>query len=212
MLAEILKTPQALAAIIQGVLSFLGVLITGGIAIAIWNRNRNKERQDRRDLKDEKRLDLLRALWSDISPVWQGLYLLGGLDSRLAGVRARFREAEAASEDFVPFVTKVAGTLFLNDLTDQLVYLETHEIGPVVEFYHQIKNSQPDGGGYTFGPLQGSGAGAAGGGASRIFVRVDHQAMVNAEAALRVIEVSLGLPAVQRLASKKTRLSPGRLQ
>ena len=30
------------------------------------------------------------------------------------------------------------------------------------------------------------------------FVRVDHQAMVNAEAALRVIEVSLGLPAVQR--------------
>lgn len=204
-------TPRGQAAAIQGVQSFLGVLITGGVAIWTWNRNRKKERRDRDPLRRQKRLDLLRALWSDILPVWTGLYLLGDLERRLAAVAALFEQADAREPGFTPFVTTVAGTLFLDSLTSELVYLETNEIGPVVAFYQQIKtlNQMADDmrtdrcAALTPGRKQAILSG---------LVRVDYYAMVIAEDTLRRLEVSLDLPQHLRPQNQKGVLKPRRVQ
>lgn len=204
-------SPQAEAAVIQGFLNFMGVLITGGIAIYTWSRNQRKERQNREDLRQERRADLLRALWSDIVPVWQGLYLQGSLEARLTAVETRFAEAERTDEDFSPFVTKVAGTLFLDSLTNDLVLLDTHEIGPIVEFYHQIKtlnqmaeDMRTD----RFAGLSLERKKAI----LLDLIRMDYRALINAAMALRVLESSLGLPESMHVTTKQAELAPRRAQ
>ncbi len=65
-----------------GFLSFIGVVLTGGVAILTWWLNRQKDRKDALALRAEKRQDLLRANRSDIFPVWAGLFELGPLEFR----------------------------------------------------------------------------------------------------------------------------------
>jgi hypothetical protein len=43
-------------------------------------------------------------------------------------------------------------------------------------------------------------------------IKMDHRTLLNAEAALRVLEASLDLPTEIRVHSKQSRLAPGRLQ
>lgn len=122
-------------------LSFFGVVLTGSIAIFTWWRNLEKDRQDRQDLRNERRRDLLLALWSDIQPVWIEIYTQGTLRQKQAGVEDAFALARTNGEEktYTPFVTRVAGTLFDDRLAREVDILEPDEIKPVVLFYHQIR-------------------------------------------------------------------------
>jgi hypothetical protein len=127
------------------------------------------------------------------------------------GAEGRFAQAEADGEAFTPFITKVAGTLFATALTSDIVYLETDEIGPVVEFYHQIKtlNQMADDmrtERYALLPPNRKKA------LLLDLVRLDHKAAESAEAALAVLEKSLDLAPGQRLATWRVRLTPERIQ
>lgn len=202
-------SPQAKGAAIQGLLTFLGVAITGGVAIYTWRLNRMKERQDREDARMEKREDLLRALWSDILLVWESLYLLGEFDDRMNGVRDAFKQAEERGEEFTPLVTQISGAVFLEALLEDLVLLKTDEIEPVVSFFHQINmlnQMASDMRADRFGSLS-----------SRRketmlcdLIKMDYRATILAENALKVLERKLNLPDSQRVDARKARLEPER--
>lgn len=119
-----------------GLLSFIGVVLTGSIAILTWWLNRRKDRSDAKALRAEKRRDLLRAIRSDIFPVWSGLYELGTLEYRLDQVEKAFGQN---AETYTPFITNVSGTIFETKLIEDVVFLKTDEIAPIVRFYHQVK-------------------------------------------------------------------------
>lgn len=202
-------SPQAKGAAIQGLLTFLGVAITGGIAIYTWHLNRKKERQDREDARTEKREDLLRALWSDILLVWESLYLLGEFDDRIDGARDAFKQAEERGEEFTPLVTKVSGAIFLEALLEDLVLLKTDEIEPIISFFHQINmlnqmasDMRTD----RFGSLSSPRKEAM----LCDLIRMDYRATILAEKALKVLEKKLNLPDSQRLDARKARLESER--
>lgn len=125
-----------------GVLSFFGVLITGGIAIITWRLNQAKERKLHADLRAEKRNDLLLAIWSDIHPVWIAMYSQGPLKDKLERVRLAFANGPKDAKgnvDYTPFVTKVSEPLFEARLVNDVDVLENEEIRLIVGFYHHMR-------------------------------------------------------------------------
>ena len=126
------------------------------------------------------------------------MYLLGDLEKRLAGVEAHFSELDDDKTDFTPFITKVAGTLFSNTLMEEFALLTQDQIGPTVEFYHQIRtlNQMADdmrSERYTCLTHKRKKA------LLRDMLKMDNRAMLSAKAALRVLDDALNIPSDQRI-------------
>lgn len=124
--------------LVQGALTALGVFVSAVVTVGIWYGNRSKERADAAALRKERGDDLRLALWSDILPIWIGLYTLGSAETKLTRVRDAFKVARERDQNFTPFVVPAAEPLFVKRLTDDVAMLETDEIEPVVRFYHQL--------------------------------------------------------------------------
>ncbi len=132
------------AGILTGLISFGGVVLTGGIALVTWSLNQRKERAERQHLREERREDLLRAMWSDIKPIWFDLYSQGTFGEKATRVRAAFADPSAKTghtdaTPYTPFVTRVSGTMFDERLISDVDVLKEAEIKPLVTFYHQIR-------------------------------------------------------------------------
>ncbi|MCB2137522.1 MAG: hypothetical protein KDE08_16520 [Rhodobacteraceae bacterium] len=122
-----------------GVLSFLGVLLTGLAAIVTWLLNRKKERDDQAARLEDRKQDLRLAVWSDILPIWTGLFRLGSPDDKLSNVEGAFARARTENDKtYTPFAVPAAEPLFSAQLVEDVALLEFGEIEPIVRFYHQL--------------------------------------------------------------------------
>ncbi len=122
-----------------GLLNFFGVLVTGGIAVVTWFLSQNKDRTKADSLREERKRDLRLALWSDILPIWIGLFRLGTPEDKIAAVNAAFDQArDRGDREFTPFAMPAAEPLFSAKLVDDVALLDSQEIEPIVQFYHQL--------------------------------------------------------------------------
>lgn len=205
-----ITSDRVVGAIIQGLLSFAGVLLTGLIAIWTWSKNQSSERRKREALRAEKQRDLQMALWSEIDALWTHLFQIGDHDFRLQFVRATFEDYRQRGKNYTPFVTSASGYFLIDRLAEDLVLLEQDEIRRVVRFYRQIKlidelnaDLKTD----KFAALELDRK-------EQIILdleRTYHRATIMAEKALHELERALEIPVEERLEARKAKLSEKQL-
>lgn len=122
-----------------GLLSFLGVMLTGAAAITTWVLNRIKEQRDRATILEDRKQDLRLAVWSDILPIWIGLFRLGSAEEKIESVKSVFKTArDTGDTSYTPFAVPAAEPLFSAKLVEDVALLDFAEIEPIVRFYHQL--------------------------------------------------------------------------
>jgi len=124
---------------LTGLFGFLGVLITGLIAIGTWILNQVAARRERRRIRQERCVDLQLALWSEIHSIWRQCISTDPQKSLPAQINGRFAEAKANDEDYTPNVSSSPASVVFDRIEgDSLLLLEREEIPAVVAFYRHL--------------------------------------------------------------------------
>jgi hypothetical protein len=134
-----LSDPNLQERAITGIFSFVGVLITGLIAIGTWLGNQVVTRRASRRLREERRRDVQTALLAEIEAILMQRSAIGDYDELAKTLERRFQQARESSDNYTPYVTPETGALVFEALKDDISILEEKDIRPVVRFYRQIQ-------------------------------------------------------------------------
>ena len=132
-----LTSQEMQAAALQGMLSFLGVVITGCIAIWTWRANRKAERTERLNLRTEKTRDLQSAIRAEIRGQWYELRQSGEISDFRKKLLERL-ERETVEAPFVPLIPRLAQSVILEAIVADIALLDHGTIREVMLFYRQL--------------------------------------------------------------------------
>lgn len=126
-------------ALIQGGLTAAGVIVGALASVGLWFLNRRADRERARELRDERRDDLRKAIWTDLMPLWLGLYLLGDAKTKESQIETAFKNArERGDHLYTPYIMPVAEPLFSGRVVEDVAVLDHGEIEAIVRCYHQL--------------------------------------------------------------------------
>lgn len=112
--------PQIQAAVIQGLLSLIGIVVTGVFAVLSWRRTQNAERERQVQLRAEKIADYCAALRAEIASELTNLTAFD-LDAHFAEIESRY----AADPNYSVIVPHLARNLVFSSITGELHILRT---------------------------------------------------------------------------------------
>lgn len=126
---------------LTGLFGFLGVLITGLIALGTWVLNQLAARREQRRLRRERCVDLQLALWSEIHSIWRQCVSTDPQKSLPAKISQRFSEAKANKENYTPNVSSPPGSVVFDKIEGEaILLLEREEIPSVIAFYRHLNS------------------------------------------------------------------------
>lgn len=121
--------PQTQAAIIQGLLSLIGLVLTGLFAVLSWRRTRQADRNRQHDLRREKIADYRAALRAEIASDLRHLEAFD-LEQHFSDIEQRYA-ADAAYSVVVPYL---ATNIVFRSITAELHILPHSVIAAVVDY------------------------------------------------------------------------------
>ena len=129
---------QVTAALVTAMAGFLGVLITGIVAILTWRGNKRHEAEMAARRRKLQRDDVQIALRAEIDAVQTQWAAAGPIGEMIREAEGTFERAARAGEDYTPYVTAETGVTIFDALRDQIAILDPPVIKPVVRFYRQV--------------------------------------------------------------------------
>lgn len=121
--------PQIQAAVIQGLLSLIGIVVTGVFAVLSWRRTQNAERERQVQLRAEKIADYCAALRAEIASELTNLTAFD-LDAHFAEIESRY----AADPNYSVIVPHLARNLVFSSITGELHILPHSVVSAVIDY------------------------------------------------------------------------------
>ena len=134
-----LVDPVLQAAMLQGALLALGILISALILGLFYLAGRGRQGAAERDLREERAENLQNAILAEARAHWYELDRQGPLSSVVAGLIEKMEQGRWTQPGFTPFIPKEAPSLVFDAIERDFSLLDRRAIDLVVRYYRQLE-------------------------------------------------------------------------